>query len=592
MRCLDWWCFHLCYGPAARFIVGVAIAIALFVLNGSVAIRLLFAGFLSELGLATGPLATDLTVFFTLLMCFVVVYLPMRRLLSPLAGASLPFPHNRLTQWWNRRTTTDRALRYRTSKFVDDTPGFFKKLYHFWRNFVSSLDLARLSSAFYVALLAFAFGATCVWYWPSRTQTLLEYRTAFQSSLETKSFGLAERLNKRLELMGDGGSASVELAHVMLEAGEDERAMLQLQNVISRLSNSAPEAHLMLAKKFAENPATYMHADYHFGKAIFLRPNARQPIEAYFEFLLDSGRLEKAVEVLETLAEKSASYRLMATLLAQHRGKQVVHQNHAEKARKQLEEQLALDNRPETRIALSIAMVTQRDFPAALENVEKDPDWRDNDRLRDAAMIVYCVWCEELVEKEEELLSVLHQATAIDSRHPLLLSFLARQRYSGRWTNDSQIATIINETLKAVLADNSAPPECLVILGTGEAQRGNYAVAESLFRRVLTTEPDDSRVLNNIAWTIFKHKPSRAGEALEYVDRAVEAAPMSVHALTTRSEILTHMNRKREAIADLESALQHGERTPDIYKNLASLYAGIGMPQIANAYRKLVPNAD
>jgi tetratricopeptide (TPR) repeat protein len=84
-------------------------------------------------------------------------------------------------------------------------------------------------------------------------------------------------------------------------------------------------------------------------------------------------------------------------------------------------------------------------------------------------------------------------------------------------------------------------------------QRGRYAEAEAVYRRVLTIDPDNVLALNNLAWHLAQ-QTGKSEEALTFVNRAIDRAGTRPELLDTRATVYLTLRKTSQAVADLELA--------------------------------------
>ena len=81
---------------------------------------------------------------------------------------------------------------------------------------------------------------------------------------------------------------------------------------------------------------------------------------------------------------------------------------------------------------------------------------------------------------------------------------------------------------------------------------GDADKAEAVYRDALARYPDDTRVLNDLAWILQEHR-RRYDDALALANKGLSLAPGNVHLLDTRGTILSNMpDRLAEAKSDFE----------------------------------------
>jgi tetratricopeptide (TPR) repeat protein len=115
-------------------------------------------------------------------------------------------------------------------------------------------------------------------------------------------------------------------------------------------------------------------------------------------------------------------------------------------------------------------------------------------------------------------------------------------------------AEIAKKVLQELVVD---PPKDLAVkqsLAALYQAAGLAAEAEKVYREVLQEQPENARVLNNLAWLLSADK-NRYEEALALVSKAVERYPQFANAVDTRGVIYHRMGRLKEARADLEACI-------------------------------------
>jgi len=77
-------------------------------------------------------------------------------------------------------------------------------------------------------------------------------------------------------------------------------------------------------------------------------------------------------------------------------------------------------------------------------------------------------------------------------------------------------------------------------LASGLYQTGDAEGAQKTYRQLLQQYPDDTRVLNDLAWVLQEHDQQYA-EALDLANKGLRLAPGDLHLLDTRGTILSNM---------------------------------------------------
>lgn len=121
------------------------------------------------------------------------------------------------------------------------------------------------------------------------------------------------------------------------------------------------------------------------------------------------------------------------------------------------------------------------------------------------------------------------------------------------------------------------------LLASAEAQRiaGRVQSAEDTLRRALLRYPDDSNLLNALAWLLYS--TNRSGdEARNLVERAIQTDSTSVSAYDTAGRIALAMNRTADAERYFRRALTISGDNIDVLLGLATLQKTRGQQAAAN----------
>lgn len=96
--------------------------------------------------------------------------------------------------------------------------------------------------------------------------------------------------------------------------------------------------------------------------------------------------------------------------------------------------------------------------------------------------------------------------------------------------------------------------------------------------------------MNNLAWILARDKKPDLPHALKLVQYAVERQPDTVLYRGTRGVILSKMERWRDALPDLEAALERDPKNPDLHLALAETYDHLGDRAMATQHREAARN--
>ncbi len=117
---------------------------------------------------------------------------------------------------------------------------------------------------------------------------------------------------------------------------------------------------------------------------------------------------------------------------------------------------------------------------------------------------------------------------------------------------ETQLQRLQNHLNEALRKEQSI--SLLLPLASVAELRGKYDEAEQIYRRVLNMNARRADAMNNLAWALIQ-QDQRKDEALEWVQRAVEALGPIPELLDTRAVVYLALGQPDQAIADLNEAV-------------------------------------
>ena len=118
------------------------------------------------------------------------------------------------------------------------------------------------------------------------------------------------------------------------------------------------------------------------------------------------------------------------------------------------------------------------------------------------------------------------------------------------------------------LRQQAGPPSIRLGLARLRTQQRQYDQAESIYREVLGSSPDNVAALNNLAW-LLSFQTGKEQEAIDLIDHAVELAGADPSLLDTRAVIHLNKGRADLALRDLNRAIAISPNRPVLYFHLA-----------------------
>lgn len=245
----------------------------------------------------------------------------------------------------------------------------------------------------------------------------------------------------------------------------------------------------------------------------------------------------------------------------------------------------------EARQEAIICLRAMKNFPVAIQMLNetialnREPELER--RLKLSLAESYFDWLLSLEANPEatpsQRFAVLERALAINPNDPRFLSKLV-----GFTDPKSKEGEKARALLRQELTNGRNLGIAHFVLGCFASQEGDAKAATSHLEQAARIMPAEAIVLNNYSWMLAHVEQPDLERALKMANAAVEQQPRVAQIRHTRGAILIKMARWKEAIADLEIALDGG-RHPDqanIHKWLAQAYDAIGNSQMADDHRK------
>ncbi len=120
-------------------------------------------------------------------------------------------------------------------------------------------------------------------------------------------------------------------------------------------------------------------------------------------------------------------------------------------------------------------------------------------------------------------------------------------------------------------------------------RQGRFDEAEELYRGVLTSNPDSSEALNNLAWLVALRYPDKTDEALEKINRAIKVQGSTASLIDTRAVVLIRAKKLKDAIDALNEATKMDGKNFNVALHLAWALRDDGKKDAAKAaFKKAV----
>jgi tetratricopeptide (TPR) repeat protein len=125
------------------------------------------------------------------------------------------------------------------------------------------------------------------------------------------------------------------------------------------------------------------------------------------------------------------------------------------------------------------------------------------------------------------------------------------------------------------------PSSLAETLGTAAAISSEWDAAEYYLKQATSTDPRNAIAWNNLSCALLQKPTPPLESALQAAQKACELTPDDFRFRETRGEILVKLGRWREAIDDLEFALNGLPDNPAIHRSLGKAYEAVGNKELA-----------
>jgi len=118
------------------------------------------------------------------------------------------------------------------------------------------------------------------------------------------------------------------------------------------------------------------------------------------------------------------------------------------------------------------------------------------------------------------------------------------------------------------------------MIGSFLAHTGRKEEAEASYIEALRLQPDNPLALNNLGYSLVERN-DRLGEALELIQRAVDAAPDNPSFLDSLGWAYFKMGKLEEAERYLSMAVGSETKSPTVHEHLGDLYERLAKKELA-----------
>ena len=435
------------------------------------------------------------------------------------------------------------------------------------------------------------------WEWQSNLTLTDRYLKHAESSFVKGDFVQAEMLlNRILRETRDKNTEAIEisLAEIYEKTGQTERAEFLYLTLAPDDRYGNPMAHRRLARVLCEK-LTPASSRQHLDRALHHLQASRAENDispdmllAWARYSIVVGDRDKARDYLERVVTVFPEVsRNLGTIYLQL-GLQEKALSSFSTAKTYLGEQLSRNPKSrstrEDYVSVLIQIGEMDEARNVLETgMEVDPDGNWRVILSEFYVIVHDVMVREGGHSVGELFDPLAKSLEQEPNSPLALN-----RLMAYVSADVKGNVALRTILSRVVAEAKEPALAHLALGNICCVEHDLDAALFHFERCVAINKKLSIVLNNLAWILAHNEDHPDLErALAMANAALEENPGFARFLDTRGTILMKMERWKDALADLELAVNGEPNQAEVHDKLSEIYDHLKLPEIALQHREL-----
>lgn len=416
------------------------------------------------------------------------------------------------------------------------------------------------------------------------------YQVTVKQALEDKDYARAQLFERKLAQLGvDTNLSEFNTALALERQGNVKEAFERMQRLAPTDSPGYPQAHLwiithLLGNKLGASPAdTQTLIGKHLDQLAAMEVKGADVDIIRAHWLSQAGRREEAATLLEPL----------------------VHRNHAAAVEK-FAIDLSLSRRDDARRdALELRAHMQRQERQDAKSLTSGDYqwWAAAEELLGNKAILHRLLAASL---ERDLMNPaartsmaalslreFDETMASPTPDPKLLSqcLLTAFELGTPTENMKQRVGILyqNRTNRPALqglfeiltGSKHLPPALAETLGTAAAVEGNWKQAEVFLADAVAKDPTNAVAWNNYACALLQKQSPPLDTALNATNKALADHPDDFRFRETRGEVYVRLGRWKEAIDDLEYALNGTPENPVVHRALAKAYEALGNKELA-----------
>ncbi len=411
-----------------------------------------------------------------------------------------------------------------------------------------------------------------------------------KSTTELSRF--AEVLFRRVQMLEPSERSQFVVAVTMAQRGAIGQARKILAKIAPDDRAGFPPAHAWIASNMLRQPidrASEAILFHHVKEAVKWDRVPEQVLLVGGQRLLNRKDTPAAIELFNRAAEANPSNYLVLMQLSKLIDNKLLMEESSRKAEAIFRNAVAKEPYElAPRLSLIQALAISDKLDDAQQVIQDGMQQSDGPELKRALSEVYRLRFLKTMKQEGESwagdLQMLDLALRTDPTNAMVGEEIAKL---AGLNNASPGDELINK-LRQFLSEGKATAATHAWIAELHLKRKNFQQALPHLEQVVTRLPNSAQYLNNLAYIMVDVAPDRLEEAVQYAQRAIKIDPRISDCYDTLARVYKAQNRRTEAIAALESAIERAPDRSDYHEKVAALYAESGNTAMAEQHYKMI----
>ncbi len=444
-----------------------------------------------------------------------------------------------------------------------------------------------------LVLLPILLAMTWTKLWGS-SRVASRYKVAVQQAVEKKEYDRAALFERKLAQLGVNTQLNdFNTAEALNRDGKIEEAFERMKLLAPEGRPGYPSAHFWIIQQLLSGKLEVSPEESHRLVGVHLKQlqalGARgtdiQILEAIW--LTQENKVQEAIDLLKPLVGRVPQAAMMSMELNLRLGQISAARDDARTVRTHMEDRSRRAVPFTPQLLQSWVMAEELLGDRAKEQAVVR-EWLKADPENAAAKNLLAELCQHQFEQSirvpnpdlDQLADLFVEASEL-TRNPKQLQMRVAKLYQLR----SEVPEA-KGVVERIMASPRTPAPILEAIGTVAASVGEVDEAKIYLKQAIDKAPKNAIAWNNYAWILLQGSDSKLGEALEAVNKALAIHPDEFRFRETRGQVLVRMKKWKEAVPDLEYAVNGMPDSVEIHQSLAAAYEALGETQLARVHRQ------